>query len=76
MTCGARDENGDICGETYTCVACRAANRAESILQQLLAASTALVKALEPRFMRTGCSEAEEKAMKAVRAAIARADGQ
>lgn len=26
MSCGRRDENNDICGETYTCSACRTAS--------------------------------------------------
>ncbi len=26
MGCGYRDENGDICGETFTCKVCRSEN--------------------------------------------------
>lgn len=35
----------------------------------------ALLKALEPRFMRTGCSDTEEVAVKCLREAIAKAEG-
>lgn len=35
----------------------------------------ALLKALEPRFMRTGCSDTEQVAVKCLREAIAKAEG-
>lgn len=35
----------------------------------------AVLKALEPRFMRTGCSDTEQVAIKCLRQAIAKAEG-
>ena len=42
---------------------------------ELLAFARGMLDALEPRFMMTGCSEHEERALKAIRAAIAKAEG-
>ena len=35
MNCGIKDENNDICGETFTCGACRVANERDVHLSAL-----------------------------------------
>ena len=49
MTCGIKDENGDICGETFTCGRCRSAKNIERMnveiekLEQVLFAARDLI---------------------------------
>lgn len=34
FSCGAKNEHGDICGETYTCGTCRMENRFNGLLEE------------------------------------------
>lgn len=49
--------------------------RAVNAHQELIDSVNELRKALEPRWMRTGCNSTEEKALARVRLAIAKAEG-
>lgn len=74
--CGRVDENRDICGETFTCAQCRMDERFDLLLaerRELVETAQGLLVALAPRFMRAGCSAAEEAAVLRLRAAIAKA---
>lgn len=35
MTCGARNEYNDVCGETYTCPSCRSGNEADRLCARI-----------------------------------------
>lgn len=60
------------CDQAHT--AARAVNAYEDY-KEIAMYARALLKALEPRFMRTGCSDTEEVALKCLREAIAQAEG-
>lgn len=53
-----------------------AAHNAHEDYKAVAMYARALLKALEPRFMRTGCSDTEQVALKCLREAIAKADGE
>ena len=49
MGCGIKDENNDICGETFTCGACRCANERDVHLAALNARNIELSDAKNDR---------------------------
>ena len=47
MTCGARNEYNDVCGETYTCPSCRSGNEADRLCARIAELEMALKRVSE-----------------------------